>query len=76
MKKQKRWSTVNFFEGEAMIELTINHDEGTYYLSHGDNDQNITFKGDDESTKFLLDRAKCCSAAIKYAAQNISPELL
>lgn len=63
MTIQHTWSTVIFREKEAYIEATLNYEKQSFSLSHGNNDQNVTF---DDDIDIALDRAKCVTAALKY----------
>jgi len=71
MKQQKTWLTVHFYEGEAEIELTINYETKKFSMSHGSNDNNVTFNGDASDFKIHTDRVKCVSAALKFAKQEL-----
>lgn len=72
MKMQKTWATVTFAEGDAYIEISMNYETKTYYLSHGSNDRNVTFDTDDgESIKTHFDRAKCVVAALNYIQSEL-----
>jgi hypothetical protein len=67
MKSQKTWLTINFYEGEADIEATLNYETKSYVLTHLHNDNNVTFKSEeDASITVSLDRAKCVMAALKF----------
>ena len=66
MNIQKTWLTVIFHEGKATIELTINYQTKNYSITHGTNDNNVTFNGDGTDFKIHFDRAKCVIAALKF----------
>jgi hypothetical protein len=73
MKVIKTWATVEFFEGEAYIEASLNYKTKAFYLNHGNNDRNVTFRSDadDNKIKTCIDRAKCVTAALKYINQEL-----
>ena len=68
MKIQKKWLTAHFYEGESMIECTINYADKSYVLTHGHNDNNVVFSSDCDNfeIKRSIDRAKCVTAALKF----------
>jgi hypothetical protein len=65
MKIQKEWLTVHFKEGKANIAVDMNYITKSFNLSHGHNDQNVTFTNEDK-LEVLFDRAKCVNAALKF----------
>jgi hypothetical protein len=73
MKMQKTWASAVFSEGDARIEVSFNYDTDSYNLTHGNNDNNVTFNGgDSESMALHLDRAKCVAAALRYIKSELS----
>ena len=72
MKMQKTWLTVHFYEGNATIELTINYQTKSYTMTHGSNDQNVTFNGHIESIQVNKDRLKCVASALKFIEQELN----
>lgn len=71
MRKQKTWLTVDFYEGVAHIELTINYRTKTYSLTHSNNDNNVTFNGNIKDFKLHTDRLKCINAALQFANNEL-----
>jgi hypothetical protein len=64
MKIKKTWATLEFIEGDAMIECNMNYETGKFSLTHGSNDNNVTFR--DEDIETCLRREKCVKAALLY----------
>ncbi len=71
MTNYKTWAVVHFCEGDASIELTINYQTGHFTLTHGNNDNNVTFNGEATNMKVVFDRLKCVKAALKYAKTEL-----
>lgn len=71
MKQQKNWLTVHFYEGKSSIELTINYQTKKFSLTHGNNDNNVTFNGDSTDFKVHTDRVKCVAAALSFAKKEL-----
>jgi hypothetical protein len=71
MKHQKTWLTVHFYEGKATIELTINYLTKKFTMTHGNNDENVTFNGDSTDFKVHTDRVKCVTAALYFAKKEL-----
>ena len=73
MRQQKTWLTIHFIEGDVGIEATLNYETKKFSLTHGSNDENVTFRSDqDERIKTHLDRAKCVMAALKYIQSELN----
>ena len=71
MIHQKTWLTVHFYEGKATVELTINYQTKIFRISHGNNDDNVTFNGNATDFKIHTDRVKCVSAALSFAKKEL-----
>ena len=71
MIHQKTWLTSYFNEGKASIELTINYENKTFSMSHGSNDNNVTFNGNVDNLKVHFDRLKCVRAALLFVKQEL-----
>ena len=71
MKQQKIWLTVHFYEGKSTIELTINYQKKNFSMTHGNNDNNVTFNGDSTDFKVHTDRVKCVTAALSFAKKEL-----
>ena len=71
MIRAATWHTEEFFQGNAKIELTIHYQRGTLSMTHGNNDNNVTFNGTKEDFEMLEDRLKCVEAALKFAKQEL-----
>lgn len=71
MKAQKTWLTINFYKGKAEVELTINYETKTFSMTHGRNDNNITFNGKAPDFKVHEDRLKCVAAALAFAKKEL-----
>lgn len=71
MKQQKTWLTVHFYEGKSSIELTINYQTKNFSITHGNNDNNVTFNGDSTDFKIHTDRVKCVTAALSFAKKEL-----
>lgn len=74
MKHQKLWLTVQFYEGDAYIELDMNYHTKKFVMRHGSNDNNVTFNADNSDFKTQFDRLKCVAAALKFAKQELGEE--
>lgn len=74
MTQEKTWLTINFFQGDATIEATLNYRTKDYTLTHGHNDQNVTFGRNGDTIKDSIDRAKCVMAALKFIKQELFTE--
>lgn len=73
MKIKKTWLTVHFSEGKAYIEATLNYETKSYTLTHGSNDNNVTFTNDGKETMAVhFDRLKCVTAALKFIQSELS----
>jgi len=76
MKIKKTWATVHFIEGDIEIEATLNYETKSFYLSHGCNDRNVTYKSDGKNSRVDLDAAivrnKCVSSALIYIKKELS----
>lgn len=69
---QKTWVTVHFMEGSVEIEADFNYETKAFSLSHGSNDDNVTFNSKDgDSIKSCFDRARCVIAALKYIKSEL-----
>lgn len=71
MKIQKTWLTVRFNQGDAHIELTINYLTKEISMTHGHNDNNVTFNDNINNIKVLEDRLKCTRAALAFAKKEL-----
>ena len=67
MTTQKTWLTVNFYHGNAYIEVTLNYKERSFSLTHDTNDNNVTV-----TMKDAIDRSICVNAALKFIKQELS----
>lgn len=72
MKTQKTWLTVNFYHGNAYIEVTLNYKERSFSLTHDTNDNNVTFNSNTVTMKDAIDRSICVNAALKFIKQELS----
>lgn len=72
MKTIHTWQTIHFIEGKASVELTVNYSTGSFTMTHGSNDNNITFNGNLSDLKLLKDRLKCVNAAISFVKNNLT----
>jgi hypothetical protein len=72
IKTKKTWLTVIFTEGKESVELTINYQKKTFSVSHGNNDQNVTYKGDVGELVPSYVRHKLVLAALDYANKELS----
>jgi hypothetical protein len=66
MTSQKTWLTIHFYQGDAEIEATLNYHTKTFTLTHGHNDQNVTFGNEGDDIATAIDRAKCVMSALKF----------
>ena len=71
MKQQKTWLTIHFYQGNASIELTINYQTKQFSMTHGHNNDNVTFNGKIDDIKTHEDRAKCVIAALSFAKKEL-----
>jgi len=72
MKIQRTWATVHFQYKNADIELTLNYQTKEYTLTHGSNDNNVTFNGKISDIHRHLNRLKCVSAVLKYVQTELN----
>ncbi len=74
MKVIKTWATIHFTEGESTIEAALNYQQKSYVLTHGNNDQNVTFTNEVDKGKIQnsIDRNKCVAAALKYISNELN----
>jgi hypothetical protein len=71
MKHIKTWLTIHFHEGLGHIELTINYETKVFSMTHGNNDDFVTFNGDDSDFKVHTDRVKCVAAALSFVKKEL-----
>jgi hypothetical protein len=71
MTQEKTWLIVNFSHGNSMIEATLNYKTKDYSLTHGSNDQNVTFGRNGDDIQSSIDRAKCVTAALKFIKEEL-----
>ena len=67
----KTWATVHFNHGKATIEATLNYSTNSFSITHGCNDQNVTFGNNYDDIETAIDRAKCVISALKYIKQEL-----
>jgi hypothetical protein len=67
IKTQKTWLEVRFTEGEVSVQLAINYEKKTFYISHGRNNQNVTFSGNEGDLVEAYTRHQLVGAALDYA---------
>jgi hypothetical protein len=71
IKTQKTWLEVRFTEGEVSVQLAINYEKKTFYISHGSNNQNVTFKGNEGDLVEAYTRHQLVGAALDYANKQL-----
>jgi hypothetical protein len=71
IKTQKTWLEVRFTEGEISVDLTINYEKKTFSISHGSNDNCVTYSGDEGELPIAFTRHKLVLAALDYANKQL-----
>jgi hypothetical protein len=76
IKNQKTWLTIHFESKLAHIEVTINYKTRSFVLTHGSNDQNVTFTSEGKNAindmMAAEERAKCVNAALLFIKKELS----
>lgn len=76
MKTQKTWSTVLFSIDEIHIEATLNYLTRAFSLTHGNNDNNVTYKSEGKNAinemLWAEKRNKCVAEALKYIKKELN----
>lgn len=76
MKVKKTWLTVHFIEGDVEIEATLNYATRTFSLTHGVNDENVTYKSTGDNAINDMDAAirrnKCVASALLFIKKELS----
>lgn len=75
MKIKKTWLTVHFIEADVEIEATLNYSTRNFSLTHGSNDENVTYKSSGENAINDMDAAlrrnKCVTAALNFIKKEL-----
>ena len=74
MKHFPTWHTEIFTHGDSTIELTINYQTSMYSITHGHNDNNVTFNGCIGDFNEHMDRVKCVEAALRFAKKELNKQ--
>lgn len=76
MKIVKTWLTVHFVDNDVEIEATLNYSTRKFSLTHGSNDENVTFNSAGENAINDMDTAirrnKCVTAALNFIKKELS----
>lgn len=70
----RKWGTIVVKLNDAYIEADFNHETKKYYMSHGNNDQNVTFNAEVASAETIakhMDRVKCVQTALEYIKSEL-----
>lgn len=76
MKVIKTWLTVHFVDADVEIEATLNYSTRKFSLTHGSNDENVTYKSGGENAINDIDAAlrrnKCVTAALNFIKKELT----